>query len=79
MAGYRLSVDHLEAVEAGVEEMGGERVSDLTYDMKIINKNPVWKLAFKLSELENDNAPIGWSRYIPRAEKLLNEEDPAHG
>ena len=37
-----------------------------------INKNPILKRAFQLSELENDNAPIGWSKYIPQA---LKEEE----
>lgn len=42
-------------------------ITDPTYDAKEINKNPIWKQAFKLSEKENDSAPIGWAEYIPRA------------
>lgn len=44
---------------------------DPTYNTEEINKNPVWKKAFELSEQKNDNAPIGWSLYIPEAEKAL--------
>lgn len=40
---------------------------DPTYVKAVIDSDPVWKRAFKLSELENDEAPIGWSKYIPRA------------
>jgi hypothetical protein len=34
-------------------------------------ENPVWDVAWTLSEILNDNAPIGWSRYISTAELLL--------
>jgi hypothetical protein len=44
---------------------------DPTYDQKVINKNPVWKRAFYLSEMMNAMAPLGWSKYIPQAEKDL--------
>ena len=44
---------------------------DPTYVQAEINANPVWELAFVLSEIENDCAPIGWSRYIGTAECLL--------
>lgn len=47
---------------------------DPTYVRADIDANPIWKRAFYLSELENDNAPIGWSRYIPKAEDQLAEE-----
>lgn len=43
---------------------------DPTYIKSEIEANPDWKLAFLLSEFDNDNAPIGWSRYINMA-KLL--------
>jgi hypothetical protein len=46
-------------------------MSDPTYDKKEIAANPVWQLAFDLSEIENDSAPIGWSRYVWKAECLL--------
>lgn len=42
------------------------------YDMKVINSEPAWKLAFLISEIDNDNAPIGWSRYIWMATCLLD-------
>ena len=47
-------------------------MNDPTYDRKEIDVNPVWRLAFVLSEIMNDNAPIGWGRYIYPAECLLN-------
>jgi len=47
-------------------------MNDPTYVHQVINANPVWKLAFLLSEFDNDNAPIGWSKYIPMARCLLD-------
>lgn len=44
---------------------------DHTYDKATINANPVWQLAFSLSEIMNDGAPIGWGQYIYAAECLL--------
>lgn len=44
---------------------------DPTYQHAEIAANRVWALAFSMSELDNDNAPIGWARYIPLAEGLL--------
>ncbi len=44
---------------------------DPTYVPEAIQANPIWRLAFRLSEFDNDGAPIGWSRYIPMAEWLL--------
>lgn len=46
---------------------------DETYNLKEIEKNPVYKLAYWLSEVDNDNAPIGWSRYIFIAKCILNK------
>lgn len=37
-------------------------MNDPTYERDKINANPVWELAFSLSEIENDNAPIGWGQ-----------------
>jgi len=48
---------------------------DPTYDMNVINKNPIWKKAFELSELKNDNAPLGWSNYMKEAEEALKAEE----
>jgi hypothetical protein len=47
-------------------------MSDPTYNNEAIAKNPVWQLAFDLSEIHNDAAPIGWGRYIFVAECLLS-------
>lgn len=46
-------------------------MSDPTYVRKEILADPVWDLAFVLSEIQNDRAPIGWSKYIPAAQCLL--------
>lgn len=46
--------------------------NDPTYNRKEIDANPVWQLAFSLSEIMNDDAPIGWSKYISTAECLLD-------
>lgn len=46
-------------------------MKDPTYVREEIESNPVWDLAFVLSEIRNDNAPIGWSKYIMDAECLL--------
>ena len=36
--------------------------------------DPVWREAFRLSEQGNDNAPLGWSQYIPAARRILELE-----
>lgn len=45
-------------------------MNDPTYIKAEIEKNPLWKLAFDISEVLNDRAPIGWSKYIWVAECL---------
>jgi len=45
-----------------------ELESDPTYCRTEINKNPIWRRAFELSEKHNDSAPIGWGKYIKQAE-----------
>ena len=50
-------------------------MSDPTYERDKIRANPEWDLAFVLSEIENDSAPIGWSRYIGTAKCLLAHYD----
>lgn len=50
-------------------------MNDPTYDKTVIAKNPAWNLAFALSEIQNDNAPIGWGKYILTAECLLSNFD----
>lgn len=44
---------------------------DPTYDKELIRHNGEWGIAFIISEMVNDNAPIGWSRYIPLAKEVL--------
>lgn len=44
---------------------------DPTYDIREIEKNPEWDVAFVLSEIYNDDAPLGWSKYIDAAKCLL--------
>lgn len=43
---------------------------DPTWNREAINKNPIWKAAFIMSECHNDGAPIGWGKYIPTALEL---------
>jgi hypothetical protein len=47
-------------------------MNDPTYVRSEIDANPEWQLAFTISEIENDNAPIGWSKYIGLAKCLLD-------
>jgi hypothetical protein len=47
------------------------RVADPTYVSAEIDADPVWRLAFWLSEIDNDHAPIGWGAYLPLARALL--------
>ncbi len=48
---------------------------DPTYVKEDIKANPVWHLAWVLSEIQNDRAPIGWGRYISTAKSLLSTFD----
>lgn len=48
-------------------------ISDPTYRMEEINANPVWKLAFFMSEIENTTAPLGWGGYILLAKAILSK------
>lgn len=50
---------------------------DPTYVTAAIDANPAWRLAFRLSEIDNDNAPIGWGDYITLANWLIRELQPA--
>ena len=50
-------------------------VADPTYVKAAINANPTWQLAFYLSELQNDNAPLGWGNYIWIADCLRANYD----
>lgn len=60
-----------------------ELMSDPTYDREIIDKNPIWREAFILSEIYNNSAPLGWGRYITAAEILAKNRtvamEPFHG
>jgi len=46
-------------------------MSDPTYIKDEIDANPIWKAAFIMSEIMNDNAPIGWGKYIDAAARVL--------
>lgn len=46
---------------------------DPTYDKAEIDANPAWKLAFWMSELFNDDAPLGWSAFISSATRQIKE------
>lgn len=45
--------------------------SDFTYVKEEIESKREWSLAFRLSEVHNDNAPIGWTHYIGLATWLF--------
>lgn len=49
------------------------RIYDPTYAIDEIRERPEWELAWTLSEIMNDNSPIGWSQYIWIAELLLRK------
>lgn len=44
--------------------------TDPTYDKDEIESNAVWHAAWVLSENFNDNAPIGWGKYIKVADAI---------
>lgn len=48
-------------------------MSDPTYDRQEIDKNPIWRAAFIISECLNDAAPLGWGRYIFVADALAKD------
>ena len=48
-------------------------MEDPTYELPRIKRDPRWHLAYILSEHLNDNAPIGWSKYLPLADELHRE------
>ena len=48
-------------------------MNDPTYNKTEIDANPIWKLAFWMSEVDNDNAPIGWYKYNILATFLLSK------
>lgn len=50
-------------------------MSDPTYNIEQIRSKPEWHLAWVLSEIMNDRAPIGWGSYIFAAECLMNSFD----
>lgn len=52
-------------------------IPDPTYSQDEIRARLEWELAFTLSEIMNDNAPIGWSGYVYAARCLLNHYDVA--
>jgi len=53
----------------------GEKMKDPTYERAEIEANPVWFIAWIISEHLNDNAPLGWSRYIGAANSILDHFD----
>lgn len=44
---------------------------DPTYDTNEIKKNEAWHVAWVLAQIKDDDAPIGWAKWIPTAECLL--------
>ncbi|KKK55730.1 hypothetical protein LCGC14_3071620 [marine sediment metagenome] len=55
-------------------------MTDPTYEKEKIEADPIWRLAYLLSEFHNHNAPIGWSNFISDAQQLLEhyEMTPIH-
>ena len=51
--------------------------NDPTYVAAEISANPIWALAFSLSEVDNDNAPLGWFRYIHVARWVIENYKPS--
>lgn len=43
-------------------------MNDPTYVRAVIDTKPEWREAFRLSEIYNDNAPIGWAQCIGMTE-----------
>ncbi len=50
-------------------------MSDPTHDIVEIEKNPVWRVAWIMSECLNDNAPLGWGNYIWVAERVIKSQE----
>lgn len=50
-------------------------MNDPTYDKELIKKDPIWYTAWILSEMYNDQAPLGWSKYIGGAKELMKHLD----
>lgn len=46
-------------------------MADPTYEKNRIEGDGTWHIAYILSELVNDNAPIGWGKFIPIAENAV--------
>ena len=44
---------------------------DPTYNKIEIEAKIEWHVAWVLSEIENDSAPVGWSRFLGKATCLL--------
>ena len=64
-------VNKTEADRQNTIDTATKQAMKLVQDAKEeIDADPIWKLAFLMSEIDNDLAPIGWSRYIHLAENL---------
>lgn len=50
-------------------------MNDPTYDKEAIKARLEWDLAWVLSQIIDDNAPIGWSKHIFTAKCLLAHYD----
>jgi len=85
---YHLSGNGIKNKDAGYAQVVGQfnktfgkkftidgwekKMKDPTYNKEEIDADPEWRLAFVLSEIMNDDAPLGWSRYIFAAKCLLS-------
>lgn len=50
-------------------------MEDPTYNTEEIKQNPIWHVAWVLAQIKDDNAPLGWSKWISTAECLLGTFD----
>lgn len=46
---------------------------DPTYNKNMIDTDPIWKLAFEMSEMDNNYAPLGWGQYIHLATLIFSK------
>jgi hypothetical protein len=60
-------------IKTGARITGGLQMQDPTYVKELIEDNEIWRLAFLMSEIDNDNAPVGWGKYIHLARYLLDK------
>ena len=61
----------MSTIEDNVRRVVVSMKNDPTYNMDEIASNPEWKLAFLISEVLNDQAPLGWGNYTSVASVIM--------